>query len=264
MLILFAIVVIDLIGFGIVIPLLPFYGKQFGASASAITMLMATYSACQLIMAPVLGRLSDRLGRRPVLLLSLAGSVASYLWLGFADALMRSLNALLDNATYLKKLPIPAHIFVAKAALSALLSMMLSLLLLPLLFAVVGQPLGAADFVVVPAAVLLIGFAFGLGLLLGTLNVFFRDVAHLTAVVLQLWMWCTPIVYTIEIVPERYRYLFWLNPVHPYILAIREAFLERDVAAPATWLAMAGWDAVALFLGLVVMARLRHEVRDVL
>jgi len=185
-------------------------------------------------------------------------------WLGFADGLMRSLNALLDNATYLKKLPIPAHIFVAKAALSALLSMMLSLLLLPLLFAVVGQPLGAADFVVVPAAVLLIGFAFGLGLLLGTLNVFFRDVAHLTAVVLQLWMWCTPIVYTIEIVPERYRYLFWLNPVHPYILAIREAFLERDVASPATWLAMAGWDAVALLLGLVVMARLRHEVRDVL
>jgi len=185
-------------------------------------------------------------------------------WLGFADCLMRSLNALLDNATYLKKLPIPEHVFVAKAALSSLMSMMLSLLLLPLLFIVVGQPIGGSILAVVPAAILLIGFAFGLGLFLGTLNVFFRDIAHLTAVVLQLWMWCSPIVYTVEIVPERYRYLFWLNPVHPYILAIREALLERQLASPGTWLAMVGWDAAAIILGVSVMGRLRHEIRDVL
>lgn len=87
MLILFAIVLIDLIGFGIVIPLLPFYGTRFGASPLEVTLLMATYSFFQLFMSPLWGRLSDRHGRRPILLLSLAGSVASYLWLGFADTL---------------------------------------------------------------------------------------------------------------------------------------------------------------------------------
>jgi DHA1 family tetracycline resistance protein-like MFS transporter len=87
MFILFAIVLTDLIGFGIVIPLLPFYGTRFGADPQTVTLLMATYSFFQLFMAPLWGRLSDQYGRKPILLLSLAGSVASYLWLGFADAL---------------------------------------------------------------------------------------------------------------------------------------------------------------------------------
>lgn len=85
--ILFAIVLTDLIGFGIVIPLLPFYAEHFGASPNTVTLVMATYSAGQLLMAPVWGRLSDRLGRRPILLTSLLGSILSYLWLGFADSL---------------------------------------------------------------------------------------------------------------------------------------------------------------------------------
>jgi homopolymeric O-antigen transport system permease protein len=190
---------------------------------------------------------------------------AGYLpWLGFADCLMRCLNALPDNATYLKKLPIPEQVFVAKSALSSFISMMLSLLLLPLLLVVFGQPVGGAIILILPAAVLLIGFGFGLGLLFGTFNVFFRDINHLMAVILQLWMWCSPIVYTIEVVPESYRYLFWFNPVYPYILAIREALLEQRLASAATWLAMAGWDVAAILLGVVVLNWLRHEIRDVL
>src|SRR5689334_13595048 len=87
MLVLFLIAFVDLVGFGIVIPLLPFYGERFGASPEVITLLMATFSLCQFIGAPLWGRLSDRLGRRPVLVVSLAFSVLSYLMLGFAHAL---------------------------------------------------------------------------------------------------------------------------------------------------------------------------------
>ena len=85
--VLFLIVFIDLLGFGVVIPLLPFYGVHFGASPAEVTWMMACYSLAQFFFSPILGRLSDRVGRRPVLLLSLVASVASYLWLGFADAL---------------------------------------------------------------------------------------------------------------------------------------------------------------------------------
>jgi len=87
MLVLFTIVLIDLIGFGLVIPLLPFYAERFGASPDVVTMVLATYSLAQLFAAPVWGRLSDRHGRRPILLVSLAGSAFSYLWLGFATHL---------------------------------------------------------------------------------------------------------------------------------------------------------------------------------
>jgi len=87
MLILFFIVVIDLIGFGIIIPLLPFYGEFFHANPTTVGLLMATYSLGQFIAAPFWGNLSDRIGRKPVLLFSMIGSVLGYLLMGFAESL---------------------------------------------------------------------------------------------------------------------------------------------------------------------------------
>jgi DHA1 family tetracycline resistance protein-like MFS transporter len=84
---LFLIVFVDLVGFGLVIPLLPFYGVRFAASPQEVTALLATYSLAQLVTAPLWGRLSDRVGRRPVLLISLGASVLAYLWLGVSTAL---------------------------------------------------------------------------------------------------------------------------------------------------------------------------------
>jgi DHA1 family tetracycline resistance protein-like MFS transporter len=84
---LFLIVFIDLLGFGIVIPLLPFYGEHFDATPDVVALLMATYSMTQLVSAPFWGRLSDRIGRRPVLLMTLPGAIISYSCLGFADSL---------------------------------------------------------------------------------------------------------------------------------------------------------------------------------
>lgn len=87
MAILFLIVFVDLVGFGIIIPLLPFYGEHFQASPLVVAMIMATYSLGQFIAAPFWGRLSDNIGRRPVLIISLFGAVLSYIWLGFASTL---------------------------------------------------------------------------------------------------------------------------------------------------------------------------------
>jgi multidrug resistance protein len=85
--IIFLIVFIDLVGFGIVIPILPLYGERFGPSALTLGLLMASYSAMQFVFAPILGGLSDRFGRRPVLLISLVGSVIGYLLFGFAGSM---------------------------------------------------------------------------------------------------------------------------------------------------------------------------------
>jgi MFS family permease len=67
LLILFFVVFLDLLGFGIVIPILPYYVKAYGADARALGLLLAIYSAMQLVFAPVWGRLSDERGRRPIL-----------------------------------------------------------------------------------------------------------------------------------------------------------------------------------------------------
>lgn len=78
---------LDLAGFGIILPILPYYAESFDASATMVALLSTAFSAAQFLMSPVLGRISDRHGRRPVMLLSIAGSIASALVLGFASAL---------------------------------------------------------------------------------------------------------------------------------------------------------------------------------
>jgi MFS family permease len=85
--VLFLTVFVDLLGFGIVIPILPTYAVTFGASAQLVTLLGAVYSATQLLFAPLWGRLSDRVGRRPIIVLSALGSAGAYLCFGLAESL---------------------------------------------------------------------------------------------------------------------------------------------------------------------------------
>lgn len=85
--VLLLVVFVDMAGFGIIIPFLPFWAEHFGAAPAVVTLLMASYSLAQFLLAPVLGWASDRWGRRPVLLVSVLGSVLSFAWMGLADAL---------------------------------------------------------------------------------------------------------------------------------------------------------------------------------
>src|SRR5215213_2889675 len=86
LLIIFLTIFVNLVGFGIIIPLLPFYAGTFGASPVVIGLLFAIFPLCQLIAAPVLGDLSDRRGRRPVLIFSLVGTVVSFVMLALAHS----------------------------------------------------------------------------------------------------------------------------------------------------------------------------------
>tara|TARA_B100000949_G_C14281287_1_gene451964 strand:- start:847 stop:2028 length:1182 start_codon:yes stop_codon:yes gene_type:complete len=90
---LFLIVFSNLLGFGIIIPLLPYYAENFGANPNEVTLLMASYSLMQLIFSPILGRVSDIYGRKKILILCLIGSAISYLFLYFATNFMLVLFA---------------------------------------------------------------------------------------------------------------------------------------------------------------------------
>jgi DHA1 family tetracycline resistance protein-like MFS transporter len=86
--IIFLTVLVNLVGFGIIIPLLPFYAQTFGASPLVIGLLFASFSVSQLVASPVLGHWSDSWGRRPVLILSLLGTVVSFVMLAIAHSLL--------------------------------------------------------------------------------------------------------------------------------------------------------------------------------
>lgn len=81
---LFLVVFIGLMGFGVVLPVFPFWGRALGAEPALVTVMLGAYSLGQFLGAPLWGRLSDRIGRRPALLLSLAGSALAFLWMAAA------------------------------------------------------------------------------------------------------------------------------------------------------------------------------------
>lgn len=96
----FLIVFIDLLGFGLILPLLPYIAEKFSATPFTIGVLSATYSLFQFLAGPILGTLSDRFGRKKILVISQLGSVVGYIILGFANSLpLLFLSRIIDGAT---------------------------------------------------------------------------------------------------------------------------------------------------------------------
>lgn len=106
------IVLVDLMGLSIIIPLLPLFAARFGASAMTVGILQATYPMMQFVGAPILGRLSDRFGRKPILIVSQIGTLFGFILLGFADTLwLLFLSRIIDGLS-------GANIATAQAAIT--------------------------------------------------------------------------------------------------------------------------------------------------
>jgi homopolymeric O-antigen transport system permease protein len=185
-------------------------------------------------------------------------------WSAFADCVTRGASAFIENATYLKKLPIPEQVFVAKNAVAATAFLGVSMALLGLVTLITGGRLTLA-WLGVPAVLLLFqGFGFGLGLMFSTLNVLFRDIGHALTIGLQLWMWATPVVWVESVLPLRFQPLLLWNPAYPFIDALHRMIIAGTWPPLGQWPVMAAWAAGASLAGYLLLRRLRPEIRDAL
>jgi ABC-type polysaccharide/polyol phosphate export permease len=187
-------------------------------------------------------------------------------WLAFSDCVSRGCNSFVVNATYLKKLPIPEQVFVAQNATASTLSLSLNLLLLLSVALALGWT-PAWTWLLLPVPIILLQcLGFGIGLFLGTLNVFFRDISEWVGIVLQLVFWTVPIVYTIKTPPPRPWVLTVLqfHPLMPSLAAIRSLFLNRTLPPSTYWIGMVAWPVVISLLAYMVLQKLRPEIRDVI
>ena len=185
-------------------------------------------------------------------------------WLGFSECVSRGTQSFLENAAYLKKLPIPEQVFVAQNAVGATLSLGVSMSLLFLLaIGLKGEITWA--WLAVPAVILLFQcLAFGLGLILGSLNVFFRDIGQGLGIVLQMWMWSTPIVYVKEILPALFQKLLVFNPAFVFIDSLQGIIVGGLWPLHWHWGLMTFWALTAPLAGLMILRKLKPEIRDVI
>lgn len=148
-------------------------------------------------------------------------------WNLFAEMLSRMNTVFLDNGNLIKKANFPRICLPAIVAVSALLNFAIVLTLFLGFLILIGHFPGWALLALLPLLVLQVLFALGLGLLMGTVNVFFRDMAPLTQIGLQFWFWLTPVVYTASALPEVVGRLLRLNPLVPLVQAYQGIFLDH-------------------------------------
>jgi len=176
----------------------------------------------------------------------------------------RSVNLFIDNGNLMKKVAFPRICLPFIAAGSVTINNLLLVAAIFVVFTVLGHyPSGTV--VWLPVLMLLtLGLSMSLGLLLGVLNVFMRDIGQIVPVVLQALFWLTPIVYSVEILPADVREFFKLNPLFPLVTAYHDVLLYERAPDWFSLLPLAIATVVLGVLSLVVFRRASQEMVDAL
>ena len=149
-------------------------------------------------------------------------------WGFFAEITGRAQNMFLEQANLLKKLSFPRLCLPVIVVVNASLNFSIIFILFTLFLLLSGNFPGWSFLALVPVLAIQTTFAIGLGMSLGVLNVFFRDVGQLFGVVLQFWFWLTPIIYPITILPERFRPMMSLNPMARLVEAYQNILVSNQ------------------------------------
>ncbi|UNC93607.1 ABC transporter permease [Candidatus Contubernalis alkaliaceticus] len=183
-------------------------------------------------------------------------------WQFFTEVLLRCQNVFLEQSALLKKVSFPRTSLPIYIFLSAGINYIILMVLFMVFLAFVGRWPNWSWTSIIVLVTLQQGFAVGLGIFLGTLHVFFRDVGHVLGVVLQFWFWLTPMVYPIEVVPENYRWLLGLNPMTGIVQGYQKVFLHNQWPNWWTALPMAVLCVLFLFIGYKTFTALDKEMVD--
>jgi ABC-type polysaccharide/polyol phosphate export permease len=184
-------------------------------------------------------------------------------WTFFANSLSMSTGSLADNGGLVKSVFFPRAVLPAATVLFNLAQYILTVLVfLPVMLAWYGV-WPAAPMLLFPIFLALqVIFTIGLAMILATGTAFFRDVRHLVEVGLAVLFWTTPIVYQLQEVPDRLRWIILLSPASPFVHAYQQMFYYRTWPDSATWLVAGAYAAGAFAIGLWLLVRSEDRLAE--
>jgi len=183
-------------------------------------------------------------------------------WGLFAEIVSRGQNTFIDNGNLLKKLNFPRLCLPVIVVANGLVNFAIIFGLFTAFLIATGNFPGLPFLALLPVLLVMVAFAIGLGITLGVLNVFFRDVGQFFGIFLNFWFWITPIVYPASILPERLRALMWLNPMATLVEACQTILVQ---GAWPDWSRVAGvavLSAALCALGLRLFRKHAGEMVD--
>jgi lipopolysaccharide transport system permease protein len=185
-------------------------------------------------------------------------------WTLFSDVVLRCLTVFIENGNLLKKMVFPKICLPLITAGTALVNNILLFVSIIVVFALLGHGISSAILALPLLTALTLALALGIGMVLGILNVFVRDIGHIIPLILQLGFWFTPVVYTPDILPPGTRDLLVLNPLYPLVVAYHDVLVYQRMPDPS---ALAGTATLAfglMALAMVMFRRASPEMVDVL
>lgn len=189
--------------------------------------------------------------------------VALLPWNLFANSLTHATNSLVNNASLIKKIAFPRQILIQATLIAKTVDFALASLMLIAVMMYYQTPVNLNVLWVVPIFLIQAVFTYGLALILATANLFYRDIQHLLALILMLWMYVTPVIYPVEMVPEAYRFVFKLNPMAVIINSYREAVIGGNGPNLASLAIALAVSLLIYFLGRTLFTKLQGHFADV-
>jgi len=183
-------------------------------------------------------------------------------WFAVQEGVLRSATSITDNSVLVKKLRFPAEILVVAVVLAALLHEAIAAVVFLVVLAAVGDLAWGGLPMLLVALPLQVLLTLGLGLLLGAVQVFFRDTAQLLSMLFAGWFYLTPIVYSLSSVPARWQPWIVLNPLTPLVMLYRQSFLSGQLRLVPGTGGLAAIAAVLLCAGFWLFRRLKVAFVD--
>lgn len=172
-----------------------------------------------------------------------------------AEATSSSCGSIIEGASLIKKVYIPKYIFPLEKVLFAFVNALFSLIAVAIVLFILRVPI-TWTIILFPIPMLYtLVFCIGLGLTLSTLNVFFRDVGHLWGVCITAWMYLTPIIYPVEILPDYMQKIIWLNPLSYYVDYFRQVILYGTVPGVTENLLCCAFSLGFLIFGIIIFKK---------
>ncbi|WP_267965290.1 ABC transporter permease [Testudinibacter sp. TR-2022] len=185
-------------------------------------------------------------------------------WNLFNEVILRSLNMFIDNGDLMKKMQFPKATIPSIVGGVNFVNNILLFLAMLIIFFLLGHGFSLNILWLIPFSLLLLIFSLGIGLILGVLNVFIRDIGQVIPILLQVLFWFTPIAYPISIIPEQYRYLLKFNPISYFTGAYQEILAYNRVPNISELLLLLTIAIIIIGFGVFLFRRASAEMVDVL
>ncbi len=184
-------------------------------------------------------------------------------WTFFSGSVSDMVDSLVLNMNLISKIYFPREVLPFSATVARLLDFAIAFAILILLMVFFRMPIFTPVWLFLPVIIAVqILFSLGVGLAGAALNVFYRDMRHLFALGLQLWLYASPVIYPVSSVPEQYRTLYFLNPMAGILTAYRDVLLYQQVPGSYFWLATV-ISVITFLLGYWFFRRVELRFADV-